>query len=72
MNRTLRHTNIPSAASAMGEFLRQSIRAERLGFDMQEWLDEYMPSTGATAAEIYGAVFRAKAVLDSHEREVTQ
>jgi hypothetical protein len=70
MNRTLRHTNIPSAARAMDEFLRQSTRAERLGFDMQNWFDRYMPSTDAPATAIYAATFRAKAELDFYEREV--
>ena len=72
MNRMLRHSRVPNAASAFDDFLRQAKRAEYLGLDMEEWLEKYMPPSGSSADVIYQVGFRAKAMLDAHVQEVKQ
>ena len=67
MNRTLRHTNVPSGARAMDEFFRVATRAKQLGFNMREWLDRYMPPSNATANEIYARVFLARDAVNERE-----
>jgi hypothetical protein len=72
MNRMMRSGNAPSAAKAFDEFLRQAKRAEALGMNMTEFLEEYQPSSSAPAGAVYEAAFAARSAVDWYEREVKQ